>query len=168
MWGSLRSSAVQLERVQLQVRKVIFVLWCGKYGLNKLGSRKYFYLAIEFVFLIVRLNKKWKKWMESGENPNTVDMTVLSWDCPFGSHCVNLLCKCTEYCMVLAHIRGYLQDWCHFDVFHWWRWIKYKVVTGSQLRVNVMVWLTIVILKNVAVALLGEIMTSVIPDDIII
>jgi hypothetical protein len=42
-----------------------------------------------------------------------------------------------------------------------------KVVTSSQFRANVMVRLTIVILKNVAVASSGEIMTSVIPDDII-
>jgi hypothetical protein len=40
------------------VVKVILVLWCGKYGLNKLGSRKQFNLAIEFDFLIVRLNLK--------------------------------------------------------------------------------------------------------------
>jgi hypothetical protein len=33
---------------------------------------------------------------------------------------------------------------------------------------NVIVWLMIVILKNVAVTSSGEIMTSVIPDDIII
>jgi hypothetical protein len=46
---------------------------------------------------------------------------------------------------------------------------RYKVVTGSQLCANVMVRrLTIVILKNVAVAPSGKIMTSVIPDDIII
>jgi hypothetical protein len=42
------------------------------------------------------------------------------------------------------------------------------MVTSSQFCANVMVWLTIVILKNVAVASSGEIMTSMIPDDIII
>jgi hypothetical protein len=42
------------------------------------------------------------------------------------------------------------------------------VLTGLQFCADVMVWLTIVILKNVAVASLGKIMTSVIPDDIII
>jgi hypothetical protein len=45
--------------------------------------------------------------------------------------------------------------------------MKYKVVTSLQFCLNVMVWLTIVILKNVAVASLGKIMTSGIPDDII-
>jgi hypothetical protein len=41
------------------------------------------------------------------------------------------------------------------------------MMTSLQFRVNVMVRLTIVILKNVAVASSGEIMTSVIPKDII-
>jgi hypothetical protein len=38
----------------------------------------------------------------------------------------------------------------------------------SQLCVSVLVWLTFVILQNVALMFLGKIMTSVIPDDIII
>jgi hypothetical protein len=41
------------------------------------------------------------------------------------------------------------------------------MMTSLQFCVNVMVRLTIVILKNVAVASSGKIMTSVIPDDII-
>ncbi len=39
-----------------QIHKVIFVLWCSEYGLNKLGTQKYLYLLTEFVFLIVRLS----------------------------------------------------------------------------------------------------------------
>ena len=109
----------------------------------------------------IKLKMKEMNWEERKSELNWLDCS--SWDRSFGSHYVDLSCKCTESCVVLPHIRGHWQDCCHFDVFHWWRWLKYKVMTSLQFCVNVMVRLTIVILKNVAVASSGEIMTSVIP-----
>jgi hypothetical protein len=41
--------------------KVIFVLWCGEYGLDKLGTQKYLYLVIEFCFPYCKIKLKMKE-----------------------------------------------------------------------------------------------------------
>ena len=37
-------------------------------------------------------------------NPNSIDSIVPSWDCSFGSHCVDLLCNCTDSYVVPCKI----------------------------------------------------------------
>ncbi len=45
-----RENVPDQQRGQFQTLKVIFVLWCGEYGLDELGTQKYLYLVIEFRF----------------------------------------------------------------------------------------------------------------------
>jgi hypothetical protein len=90
--------ALGLVLVQRE-RKVIFVLWRSKYGLDKLGTQKSLYLVLELRFPNCEIKLKCKKLIESGANPNSIDMIVPSRDRPFDSHCVDFLCERTESCL---------------------------------------------------------------------
>ncbi len=45
-----------------------------------------------------------KKLNLKNADPNLMDLIVLSWDCSFGFHFVDLLCNCIDSCVVLCKI----------------------------------------------------------------